>query len=87
MTPVIVGGRHDPAQRDDGRRQSQGYGTQGRRGGKGSWAWNARARTTHCIAMSHLHSDMAGRQGKGSRGGRRLICRGCVYTVDDLSSS
>lgn len=34
MTPVIVGGRHDPAQRDDGRRQSQGYGTQGRRGGK-----------------------------------------------------
>lgn len=86
MVPVIVGSLQDPSQRD-WTATKPGIRDTREEGREGSWARNARARTTHCIAMSHLHSDMAGRQGKVSRGGRRLICRGCVYTVDDLSST
>lgn len=77
------GGLQDPAQRD-WTATKPGIRDTREEGREGSWTRNARARTTHCIAMSHLHSDMAGRRGKEEAFDLSWLSRD---TVDDLSST
>lgn len=76
MTPVIVGGGCKTQHKETGRRQSQGYGTQGRRGGKdrgpGMQGPGPRIASPCPICIRTW-------LGVGERR-RRLICRGCRGT-------